>query len=94
VFVLTHYDSEGNKTEECKKMIWDLREDAKVQITGGQYKGLKGEIVGKRKEGVEGIRGIMNALDIIVFFCFFFMLFFFLFFFFFLTSFRGIVLSQ
>ena len=52
VFVLSHYDENGIKSENCTKMMLDLREDAKVMVTGGLYKGLKGEVVGKRKEGI------------------------------------------
>lgn len=44
VYVFRHYDSDGNKlaseAEEGKRMVLDLREDAKVVLTRGMYKGM------------------------------------------------------
>lgn len=52
VYVIDHYDADGNKKDPATgpSMILDLREDAKVRITIGQYKNVKGEITGRNKE--------------------------------------------
>lgn len=60
VYVLKYYDEEGNKLEhpaqEGKRMILDLREDAKVKLTRGMYGGHKGEATNRHREGHYRVR--------------------------------------
>eukprot|EP01126_Amoeba_proteus_P063744 TRINITY_DN8817_c0_g1_i2.p1 TRINITY_DN8817_c0_g1~~TRINITY_DN8817_c0_g1_i2.p1 ORF type:complete len:426 (+),score=75.36 TRINITY_DN8817_c0_g1_i2:68-1279(+) len=60
VYVVRDYDSEGNlitnSDGEGKKMLLDLREDAHVVITRGMYKGHKGEVTGRHREGHYRVR--------------------------------------
>lgn len=62
VYILKHYDANGDKltdpegAEEGKRMVLDLREDAKVVLTRGMYKTHKGEATNRHREGHYRVR--------------------------------------
>ena len=65
VYRLVHYGRDGKKLSEPAQiedaMILDLREDAEVQITVGQFQGHQGVVTGKNKENHYRLR-IMHPL--------------------------------
>ena len=65
VFLLTHYGPDGNKLQEPSSlenaMRLDLREDAEIEITIGQFKGHQGVVTGKNRENHYRIR-VMHPL--------------------------------